>query len=252
MNSIRREQMLEFIKAKEVVSIKELINMFSGVSTMTIHRDLEYMQEKGLIERVRGGAKYLEPDNEHHEPAFIEREVKNREQKEIIAKKAAALIKSGSSVFIDAGTTTLAMAKLIEDMPLNVVTNSPNIAVALSDKNFVNITLCGGTLQKRNLILFGSGALATLEKINIDLAFVVPSGFTENTGFACGNEGEAAVKNLALKKARCKVILIDSSKLDKVMPFTFANAEDIDYIICDKPLPSSMDEFLRQKGVTIL
>ena len=160
MNSIRREQMLEFIKAKEVVSVKELINMFSGVSTMTIHRDLDYMQEKGVIERVRGGAKFLPPNNEHHEPAFIEREVKNRDQKEIIAKKAAALIKSGSSVFIDAGTTTMAMTKLIEDIPLNVVTNSPNIAVALSDRNFVNITLCGGTLLKKNLTLFGSGALS--------------------------------------------------------------------------------------------
>ena len=70
--------------------------------------------------------------------------------------------------------------------------------------------------------------------------------------FACGNEGEAAVKSLACKKARNRVLLIDSSKLDKVMPFTFANAEDIDYLICDKPLPSSMAEYLRQKGVTIL
>lgn len=252
MNSIRREQMLEFIKAKEAVSVKELINMFSGVSTMTIHRDLDYMQEKGVIERVRGGARFLPPNSEHHEPAFIEREIKNREQKDIIANKAAALIKSGSSVFIDAGTTTMAMTRLIEDTPLNVVTNSPNIATALSDRNLVNITLCGGTLQKKNLTLFGSGALSTLEKINIDLAFVVPSGFTEKTGFACGNEGEAAVKNLAIKKARVRVLLIDSSKLDKVMPFTFANAQDIDYLICDKPLPSSMDESLRQKGVTIL
>ena len=108
------------------------------------------------------------------------------------------------------------------------------------------------TLQKKNLTLFGSGALSTLEKINIDLAFVVPSGFTENTGFACGNEGEATVKNLVCRKARVRVLLIDSSKHDKVMPFTFANIEDIDYLICDKPLPDSIAESLRQKGVTIL
>ncbi len=252
MNTIRREQMLEFIKAKKAVSLKELIQMFSGVSTMTIHRDLDYMEEKGVIERVRGGARYLVPEIDHREPAFIEREVSNREQKEIIARKAVSLIRSGSSIFIDSGTTTLALAKLIEDIPLNVVTNSPNIAVALSDRNYINLTLSGGTLEKRNLSLYGSSAVSTIEKINVDLAFVVPSGFTEQGGFCCGNDGEAVVKNLICKKARSVALLIDSSKLDKVMPFTFANAEDIDYLICDKPLPEELAFALRQKGVSIL
>ena len=252
MNTIRREQMLEFIKAKKAVSLKELILMFSGVSTMTIHRDLDYMEKKGVIERVRGGARYLPPEVDHREPAFIEREIANREQKEIIARKAVSLIRSGSSVFIDSGTTTMAMTDLIDDIPLNVITNSPNIAVSLSNRSYVNLTLCGGTLEKRNLSLYGSGAVSTIEKINIDLAFVVPSGFTENGGFCCGNDGEAVVKSLVCKKARSVALLIDSSKLDKVMPFTFATAEDIDYLICDKPLPSSLAELLRQKGVTIL
>ncbi|MEE1279314.1 MAG: DeoR/GlpR family DNA-binding transcription regulator [Oscillospiraceae bacterium] len=252
MNTIRREQMLEFIKAKKTVSLKELIQMFSDVSTMTIHRDLDYMEKKGVIERVRGGARYLPPEFDHREPAFIEREVANRGQKEIIARKAVSLIRSGSSIFIDSGTTTMALASLIEDVPLNVVTNSPNIAVALSDRSLVNLTLCGGTLEKRNLSLYGSGAVSTIEKINIDLAFVVPSGFTAESGFSCGNDGEAVVKSLICKKARSVALLIDSSKLDKVMPFTFASAEDIDYLICDKPLPSELSDALRQKGVSIL
>ncbi len=244
--------MLEFIKAKKTVSLKELVQMFTGVSTMTIHRDLDYLQQKGVIKRVRGGARYLQPEAEHREPAFTEREIANREQKQIIARKAVSLIRSGSSVYIDSGTTTMAMARLIEDIPLSVVTNSPNIAVSLADRNFVNLTLCGGTLEKRNLSLYGSTAIQTIEKINIDLAFVVPSGYSEGCGFTCGNDGEAVVKSLICKKARSVALLIDSSKMDKVMPFTFATAADIDYLICDKPLSEPIAEKLRQSGVSIL
>ncbi len=252
MNTIRREQMLEFIKSKGTVSLKELILMFSGVSTMTIHRDLEYLEQEGTIDRIRGGARYIDRQIEHHEPAFIEREVKNRDQKEIIARKATTLISGGSSVFIDSGTTTLALSALIDDVVLNVVTNSPNIALSLSDRNLINITLCGGTLNKRNLTLFGSGALNTVEKINIDLAFIVPSGFTEATGFSCGNESEAALKSLVCKKARKVALLIDHSKMDKVMPFTFANMQDIDYIVCDKPIEGSLADSLKEFSVKIL
>lgn len=252
MNSIRREQMLEFIKAKKAVSLKELIRMFSNVSTMTIHRDLDYMEKNGLIERVRGGARYLRPEIDLREPAFTEREISNREQKVIIAKKAISLLRSGTSVFIDSGTTSMALARYLEDMPLNIVTNSPNVALSLAGKSLVNVTLCGGTLEKRNLSLYGSGAVATIEKINIDVAFVVASGFSEQSGFTCGNDAETTIKRLICQRARNVVLLMDSTKLDTVLPFTFATPEDIDYFVCDRALPEPTANQFRQKGVTIL
>lgn len=251
MNSIRREQMLEFIKAKDSVSVKELSKLFSTVSFMTIHRDLDFLEEKGLIERVRGGAKYISPEG-NFEPAFTEREIANRELKLLIANKAASLIHSGSAVYIDAGTTAYALSKALPNFPLSIVTNSPNIAVSLADRRYVNVMLCGGSLEKKNLSLYGSAAIQMLEKINIDLAFVAASGYSESCGFTCGNDGEAVIKNLVCKKARKVALMIDSSKIDTVLPITFANEEDIDYFICDKPLGEELAKRFEEKGITIL
>ncbi len=252
MNTIRREQMLEFIKSKGQMSVKELIMLFSNVSSMTVHRDLDYLEKKGAIVRVHGGAKYISPDESKKEPAFSDREIANRELKRIIAGKASSLIKSGSSVYIDSGTTAAALCDCIPNTPLSIVTNSPNSAVMLSDKSFVNVMLCGGTLEKKNLALYGSAAIASLEKINIDLAFVVASGYSKDCGFTCGNEGEAAVKSFVCKKARKVALLVDSSKLDTVLPFTFAVEDDIDYFICDKAVSGELIENFKQKGIIIL
>jgi len=244
--------MLEFIRTKGKVSVKELSQMFSSVSIMTIHRDLEHLREKGVIDRVRGGAKYSEPDEGTREPAFNEREVANREQKLTIARKAAELIHGGSAIYIDSGTTAAALSALIPNIPLSVVTNSPNIAVSLANRSFINVMLCGGALEKKNLSLYGSAAIQAIEKINIDIAFVVASGFSEECGFTCGNDGEAVIKNLVCRKARNVALMLDSSKLDTVLPFTFAALDDIDYFICDKPLPEELALKFKQNGIKIL
>ena len=244
--------MLEFIKNKEKISIKELSGLFSNVSTMTIHRDLDFLEKKGVIVRVHGGAKYLSPDGSSMEPALNEREVSNRELKKTISQKAARLIKSGSSVYIDAGTTTSALCDSIPNIPLSIITNSPNIAVKLADKSFVNVMLCGGTLEKKNLSLYGSAAASSIEKLNIDIAFVTASGYSEQCGFTCGNDGEAIIKKLVCQRARKVAMLIDSSKLDLLLPFTFATEEDIDYFVCDKQPLGKLKEKLEQKGTTIL
>ncbi len=252
MKTIRREQILELIRAKKAVSLKELSQMFSGVSTMTIHRDLQELESRGLIERVRGGARALPPRETLREPAFAERVVTSRRQKEIVAEKARGLLRSGSAIYLDAGTTAMALAEVLTDFPLSVVTNSPNIAIALASRSLVNVTLCGGMLNKRDLALYGSMAVSGLEKINIDLAFVAASGFSADGGFTCGNDGEAALKRLVCRKARSVALLMDSGKLDHALPYTFARPADIDFLVCDKALPPSLQALFSEKGVQVL
>ena len=88
--------------------------------------------------------------------------------------------------------------------------------------------------------------------IYIDLAFVAASAYSKDCGFTCGNDGESVIKNFVCKKARKVALLVDSSKIDTVLPFTFATQEDIDYFICDKAVPTELSERFRQKGITIL
>ena len=142
LNTLRREKIKEFIKHKQIVSLKELSGEFSDVSVMTLHRDLDFLAKEGVILRIRGGAKYLEPmDRVQNEESA---DVCNKSQKDIVAQKAVGFIREGSSIFLDGGTTMMELAKIIPDMYLNVVTNGPDIALAIAEKMRPAITLCGG------------------------------------------------------------------------------------------------------------
>ncbi|MCL2056924.1 MAG: DeoR/GlpR family DNA-binding transcription regulator [Oscillospiraceae bacterium] len=214
------------------------------VSLMTIHRDLTWLQEQGLAIKIRGGARSLQGGGS--EPVFAAREALGRGAKLIIAEKAVSLLSGTGSIFLDAGTTGLALARQMPDMPASVVTSGPNIALELCRNTSMTVTLSGGVLHTSNLYLTGSAAVEALGKLNIGIAFLVPAGFSACAGFSCGRENEAAVKRLVTSKARIKVILMDTTKLDRVFAHTFAAAGDIDYVVTEKK-PEELPEALREE-----
>lgn len=249
MNSLRRNQICKLIEARNAVSIRELSAAFPDVSLMTIHRDLEYLEEQGLIVRVRGGARSPSLDIE---PKFEVREIKNRDAKDFIAKKATPFVKAGASIFLDSGTTIMSLVRLMPDVDLSIITCGPNIALEACKKQNSNIMLCGGSLNKSNLTLSGSWALDMVSKINIDVAFIVASGYTPESGFCCGKESEAQIKAAIIKRARTAVMLMDSSKLGRVLPFTFAELKNISYLISDDVLPTDMLTKCKAANVAVI
>lgn len=251
MNQIRREQIHKYIQEKGAVSIKQLTELFPDVSVMTIHRDLAKLEEERLIIRTRGGAMSV---NYHviTEGKFETRLQSRVTEKREIASKALELIHTDSTVFLDAGTSSMALAQILPDIELNIFTTAPNIAVELSRLVNPTIHVAGGTLNRSNQALSGAVTLSMLENINIAMAFIGVSGYTADGGFTCGKEDEMQVKRLIMKKAACKVILMDSSKCGKIFPYMFGQMEDVDYVISDGALP---EEFLRQArcaNVTVL
>lgn len=251
MNILRREEIKEFIKKKKVVSLKELSSNFKNVSVMTIHRDLDFLAEHGFIARIRGGAKYLdsadktnmtqEPDDISHKP-----------EKDIVAQKAVQFVREGSAIYLDSGTTMLELAKIIPDMYINVVTNGPNIALEIAEKIRPTINLCGGVLNRKNLCTFGFSAVEMLQKINIDVAFISSSGYSIEGGFTCGFEEQASLRRLLIEKARCVIILMDSTKIGKMLPYTFAQMEDVNYLITDNPASDELLATASEHNVTVL
>jgi len=225
INNLRRDEIKKYIENKGIVTIKELSSLFSSVSLMTIHRDLDTLEQEGCIIRVRGGAKYIGGSSDH-EPAYELRATKNKKAKEIIAQKAVKLLSGGRAVFLDAGSTMMELAMVIPDIPASIVTNGPNIAMELAKRQNVTVNLCGGTLNRTNMILTGSAAIEMLSRINIDIAFIVASGYSAEGGFTCGKEAEAFVKHEVIRKARTVAMLLDNSKIGAMLPFTFANMED--------------------------
>ena len=239
MNNIRQEQMREYIEKRNLVTIKELQSLFPSVSLMTIHRDLDALERDGYVVKFRGGAKSVRLTDD---PEFQVRVRENNEGKMIIVRKALELIQPHTSIFLDASTTNLLLAKSLPDINLNVVTTGPSIALELSRLHNPVVTLCCGTMNRKNLALSGQNTLKMLESINIDLALIGVSGCSVEAGMTCGTEGDMLVKRLVIEKARTSVVLCGHEKFSCLMPYTFAKIEDVDYIISDQDMPEQVKE----------
>lgn len=249
MYSIRQEQMREYIEKKNFVTIKELQALFPDVTLMTIHRDLDALQQRGFVVKFRGGAKSVRLAGD---PEFNVRMRENNEGKTVIAQKALELIQPHTAVFLDASTTNLALAKILPDISLNIFTTGPSIALELCRLHNPVVTLCCGTINRKNLALSGQNTLQMLEGINIDLAFIGVSGFSVDAGFTCGTEGDMLVKHMVIQKARTSVAMCGHEKFSCLMPYTFAKLEDVDYVICDEPVPQTLVSAAKNAGVILL
>ena len=249
MNRIRQDRMKEYIESRNVATIKELQALFPDVSLMTIHRDLDALVETGDIVKFRGGAKSVRHAGD---PEFNVRMRENNSGKLTVAQKALELIQPHSAVFLDASTTNLALAKCLPDVNLNIFTTGPSIALELCRLHNPVVTVCCGTINRKNLALSGQNTLEMLDNINIDLAFIGVSGCSVDAGFTCGTESDMLVKRLVIRKARRSVIVCTKEKLSCLMPYTFAKLSDIDYLICDEALPENFAKAAADAGVILL
>lgn len=249
MYSIRQEQMKEFIEQKNAVTIKELQALFPDVSLMTIHRDLDALERAGAIVKFRGGARSV---RHMGDPEFNVRMRVNNAGKTAIAKKALELIQPHTSLFLDASTTNLAVAKNLPDIHINVFTTGPSIALELCRLHNPVVTLCCGTINRKNLAVSGQNTLEMLDNINIDLALIGVSGCSVDAGFTCGTEGDMLVKRKVIRKARTSVLMCGKEKLSCLMPYTFAKMEDVDYLISDEPMPEDFVAAAQNNGVILL
>ena len=249
MYSIRQDTMKEYIEKNSVVTIKELQALFPDVSLMTIHRDLDALERSGVVVKFRGGAKSV------RHAADVEFHVRmnaNNPGKGAIAQKALQLIQPNSALFLDASTTNLALAKALPDINVNIFTTGPSIALELCRLHNPVVTVCCGTMNRKNLALSGQNTLQMLEGINIDLAFIGVSGCSVDAGFTCGTEGDMLVKRMVIQKARTSVVMCSHDKLKCLMPYTFANLSDVDYLISDAPLPEPFRVAAQEAGLKIL
>lgn len=249
MFNLRQEQMREYIEQKNVVTIKELQSLFPDVSLMTVHRDLDALERGGSVVKFRGGAKSVRLTGD---PEFNVRMRENNSGKMSMARKALELIQPHTSIFLDASTTNLALAKNLPDINLNIFTTGPNIALELCRLHNPVVTLCCGTINRKNLAVSGQNTLQMLEGINIDLAFMGVSGCSVDAGFTCGTEADMLVKRLIISKARTSVVMCGHEKFSCLMPYTFATFADVDYMISDQPLPEKVREAVLRENITLL
>ena len=114
------------------------------------------------------------------------------------------------------------------------------------------VTMCGGTLNRNNQSICGQNTLEMLSNINIDIAFIGVSGCSADVGFTCGTEGDMLVKRMVIQKARTSVVMCTHDKLKCLMPYTFANVDEIDVVVSDGNMPEETRRYLAEKGIEIL
>ncbi|MCL2425479.1 MAG: DeoR/GlpR family DNA-binding transcription regulator, partial [Oscillospiraceae bacterium] len=230
----RQQKIQSFISANGEAKLVELESLFPDISSMTLRRDLEKLELLGGIVRTRSGAKSIAYLSRLSEAQFSERENVNTAEKLSIAQIAYEYIKQESSIFLDTGTTVTGLSRLLSNDKLFIITTAPNIALECAKNPNNTVFMTGGQLSSGNLSLSGVNALSFLDNINIDVAFMGASGFNFSNGFTCGNYDECQMKKRVVEKAAQVIMLMDSSKFSKNLPFTFANLSDIDLLVTDK------------------
>jgi len=232
-NNNRKELINQVIQKQGELKISELSDMFSDVSTMTIRRDLDQLQEEGSIVRTWGGAKSINhlTNNESEEGHYQSRVTENVESKIKIAEKALKLMEPKRSIFFDSGTTIMCLAEILDDKNYSILTSGPNIALEIIKNNRPSVNLIGGQVDRTNITVKGANSIEFIKNINIDIAFMSTSGFSLNSGFTISILDEMELKSKIISKASKVIMLMDSSKLGKNMTFTFAEIEDIDILV---------------------
>src|SRR6478735_12797218 len=206
-----------------------------GVSDMTVRRDLEILDRRGLIEKVHGGATSL-PSSALFEPGFAAKSELQEPEKEAIADAAVALVVPGSAIGISAGTTTYALARRLVDIAgLTVVTNSVPVADVLhrAGRSDQTIILTGGVRTPSDALV-GPFAVAALRTIHLDQVFMGVHGMDPHSGFTTPNVLEAETDRALVDAARRLVVLADHTKWGVIGISTIARLDQADAVVTDR------------------
>lgn len=252
MDRSRREKVREILISKPFTALSELEETFPNVSSMTLRRDIEYFEEKGEVIKVRGGARAMHFITLTLEDNYYKRSLENPQGKEKIALAAMRYIETGRSIFFDSGSTVMQLVPHLPDAKLTISTSDPNIALALVKNEKAVINIIGGSLNRSNLSLSGNMALSFVESTNLDLALVSPSGFSLECGFTSGNYNESMLKKAIVEKAHRVIMLVQSEKIGKSMPHTFAGIDAIDVLITDADPGEEIRAAVKAAGVTLI
>jgi DeoR/GlpR family transcriptional regulator of sugar metabolism len=252
--ALRRAQILERIQRDGGVSVADLARDHA-VSAITVHRDLEQLAREGLVERVHGGARAIRGTGTLPliATAWTQRVEQASLAKSAIADHVAALVDSGSTVFLDASSTALALARrLMEDPPneLTLVTNSPAIAYEVIAEP-MHVVVCPGELDQHMRMLAGRWTVEFLHELNFDVAFVSAAGVTLDAGLTTSRRPLADVVNAARAAAGRTVGLIDASKFGRASLVSIAPAAELDLIVTDAGLDEAVASEYRAAGARL-
>jgi DeoR/GlpR family transcriptional regulator of sugar metabolism len=245
----RQEQIFDLLNQNGRASVSELSQLFK-VSEVTVRADLQMLAAQNLIVRTHGGA-VVAP--RAPELSLVLRRDQMVQEKKRIGVAAGKFVANGDAIFLDASSTTLALARNLRNYrDLTILTNSLVVAQALLEAPGVTIVMTGGILQRDTVSLMGMEGLAILRKYNLKSGFFGAHGLSFPEGLTDVSADEAEVKREVVSMCRQVIALIDASKWGRVGPASFANPHDIHIIITDEQAPAGLVEQAQSFGTRIL
>jgi DeoR family fructose operon transcriptional repressor len=248
----RQQAIASLVMSRGRASVAELAEAYA-VTTETVRRDLAVLDRSGVLRRVHGGAV---PARALHlaEPGVAERETTRTDHKNAIAACAADFFPmTTATVLFDAGTTTARVAALLPtDREVVVVTNSVPIAARVSTLPSVTVHLLGGRVRGLTQAAVGSQALAALQALRVDIAFIGTNGISIDHGLSTPDVEEAAIKRAMVEAANYVVVVADSSKIGREEFVSFASIDSVDALVTDSEITETDRAALTERGVEVV
>lgn len=244
----RKERIIKILRKEGKIRINEAAELL-GVTKVTVRADLDSLEKRGLLVRTHGGAVLAENDQlvRHVAVTVHERE----REKRVIAQLAAGIIPPRSTILLDSGGTTHALAREIRDMKLTVITNSILVVQDLLGSDSIDLIVSGGVLRKQSMALIGPAMHSYYELFIADILFLGATSFSLDKGISCSNLIEAETKKMMIKSGAKVCLLADSSKAGSTSLAHVCDWDDVDVLVTDRITPKER-AVLEGSGVTVI
>lgn len=245
----RLKFIVDYVTKNKKASTKELSELLS-TSVVTIRADLKILQEKDLLVKTHGGVMINSYKINDVIPSNVKFQ-KFKREKAKIAELANRYISDGDILIIDSGSTTLELAKCITAENLTAFTNDLQIAIELSKKRNIDLTVSGGTLIPDVYILTSYEAVNFYKHLHVEKLFLSCDAIDAEFGISNRDKREVEIKKAMLKAANEVILMADHSKMNNSVLLQVADFEDIDKLIADD-IPADLRAVIQSKGVEII
>ena len=245
----RQSELLETLREHGVMSVEALAERF-GVTLQTVRRDVKLLAEAGLLARYHGGVRV--PSSTTENIAYRQREALHRDGKQRIARAVAARVPNGSSLLINLGTTTEAVAReLLKHQGLRVITNNLNVATILADNPECEVIVTGGVVRHRDRGIVGGAAVDLIRQFKVDIGLIGISGIEADGSLRDYDYREVQVARAIIEQSREVWLATDHSKFNRPAMVALARMDQIDLLFTDAPPPDPYPALLAEAGVQV-
>ncbi|MBQ4507145.1 MAG: DeoR/GlpR transcriptional regulator [Firmicutes bacterium] len=248
----RQDHILRMVQEQDMVKIKDLTALFDA-SVITIRRDLDELESRGLIKKVYGGAVLVKQKEQARvQPFFVTRIGRHHEEKRKIGIAAAEMVRENETIMLDIGTTALEIAKALKNREnITVLTSSLPVLNELAGSRLSVFSL-GGQLRGNELALCGGLALNAINEFCIDKAFVGAGGITLKNGITDYNRESAELCSAVVQRAAETIVVTDSSKFGRDASSVIGLLSSVDVVMTDSGIPEEYRCALNDMGVKLI